>query len=162
MKRNEYLIGFISGFLGALCFTLLTPYLNFSLFDKSSAKTDSVISANRIDLLDSKGKLKAQLGIGNEGSPAMWFFDSNGKSRLNLGVYGDGSAFIGLQDKNEQMLQLMRSFGPNEAPLHIFKMKGQDQMIMGLNPAGNSTESFLMYYDSSRKRVLNFGKYEGP
>ena len=56
------------------------------------------------------------------------------------------------------IIQLIKSLGPNEAPLLIFKSKGQDQMITGLSTA--NSEPFLMTYEKDRKRRIHFGSYE--
>lgn len=126
-----------------------------------AAASPPILQASRIDLVDDKGKIRAQIGFSGEKSPAIWFFDDKGKARLNLGLYADGSGFISLQDKNELSIQLLRSFGSPEVPLHIYKLNGTDQMIQGLDP-GLGNEAFLMIYDKNKKRQLNFGNYHGP
>ncbi len=150
------LLSFVGSILGMWTYSKL----EISAMPRAGAASP-VIQASRIDLVDDGGKVRAQIGFGGERSPAIWFFDVNGKARMNLGLYGDGTAFVSLQDKRELSIQLLRSFGGNEMPLHIFKSSGSDQMIQGLNPGGQN-EPFVMYYDKARKRNLDFGKYDGP
>jgi hypothetical protein len=66
-----------------------------------------------------------------------------------------------LNDKNGSAVQILRSYGPRESPLHIFKTQGQDKMIIGLNPDADPVP-FLMHYDAKQSRSLVFGKYTGP
>ena len=72
-----------------------------------------------------------------------------------MGLYPDDTAYFGLQDKNGQMVQLMRSFGPSESPLHIFKNSGQDRLILGLN--SQHVEPFFISYDKKdhKKSIYN-------
>jgi hypothetical protein len=111
--------------------------------------------------VDTKGRLRAQLALAKEGSPGLWLMDEKGTARLNAGIYPDGTSYLGLQDKDGQMIELMRSWGPKESPLLIFKQSGQNRMITALNPAPDSVP-FLITYDSKHARNLHFGKYDGP
>lgn len=87
--------------------------------------------------------------------------DDNGKARLSMGLYQDQSAHFGLTDKNGEMIQLMRSFGPLESPLLIFKHQGHDRMILGLN--SNQTDPFFISYDSrDNKKTIYQGFADGP
>lgn len=144
------------GFLGALMF----HFVQINFFPSANAVESKVISASSFNLVDSQGKLRGQFGFSKEGPPGFWLMDEKGTSRLAMGLYTDGTAHFGLQDRQGQMIQLMRSFGSQEAPLLIFKHNGADAMIMGLNPGDVSP--FVMHYDTQRKRKLEFGKYDGP
>ena len=86
--------------------------------------------------------------------------DQKGTPRIAMGLYADETAHLGLQDKDGQMIQLMRSIGSGESPLLIFKHRGQDTMITGLNSAEHTP--FLMLYEKDRKRKMQFGTYDGP
>ena len=132
-------IAVLAGFLGAWLFQLTRPAVSSDAF----AVAAGPISATRIDLVDAHGKLRAQLGMSKEGPPGMWFMDEKGVVRIAMGLYEDGTSHFGLQDKDGNMIQLMRSAGANEAPLLIFKNKATDRMILGLN--GNLEASFVSY-----------------
>ncbi len=144
------------GFLGAMVF----HFIQIRFFPTANAVESKIISASAFNFVDSHGNLRGQFGFAKEGPPGFWLMDEKGTSRLAMGLYTDGTAHLGLQDRQGQMIQLMRSFGSQEAPLLIFKNHGADAMIMGLNP-GDITP-FVMHYDSQRKRKLEFGKYDGP
>lgn len=152
MKQN-ILVSLLCGFVGAFIFA--------NLFKEQISIRENTITASSLRLVDSNGKVRALLAISQEGTPGFWMNDENGVARLTFGLYGDSTSYFGLQDKNGQMIELMRSFGPKEAPLLIFKHKGQDMMITGLNP-GQEPVPFSMHYEADRKRIIPFGKYEGP
>lgn len=146
------------GFLGAGIFSLV---LRPSPQGSASPKPGSELKATSIEIVGAQGQTLIKLGASKEGPPGIWMMDANGVSRVILGIYPDNTGYIGLQDKNNLMVQLMRSFGPEESPLHIFKSKGADRMITGLNP-GAGQAPFLMHYSADQERKLLFGTYEGP
>lgn len=146
----------VFGFVGAFLF--YTFQVRF--ISSAEAVQEKVLSAQRFDLVDKNGKLRAQLGFAKEGPPGFWIMDEKGTPRVVMGLYPDSTGHIGIQDKQGQMIQLVRSYGPDEVPFSIFKHRGSDAMIIGLN-SGNQTP-FLMYYDKDRKKKLNFGIYDGP
>lgn len=146
------------GFLGAFLFHVLNNRIVPNAQAKAAAAT--IVTASGFNLVDSQGRLRAQIGFAKEGPPGFWIMDEKGTARIAMGLYTDGTAHFGLQDKAGQMIQLSRSFGADESPLLIFKTKGSDSMIMGLNPTDQ--DPFLMHYEKGRKRKLEFGKYEGP
>jgi hypothetical protein len=143
------------GFLGALLFQVVKD-----LIPNAGANEEKVISASAFNLVDKQGKIRGQWGFAKEGPPGFWIMDEKGIARIVMGLYPDGTAHLGLQDKQGRMIQLARSFGPDEAPLLIFKHQGMDSMILGLNPGDK--KPFLMHYEKDRKRKLEFGNYEGP
>jgi hypothetical protein len=147
----------IFGFIGALIFNLFTPNVKQ---EKTATQNVNTLNINTLNIVDKNGRSRIKIGLSNEDSPAIWFFDQNGVTRLNLGLYADGSGVYGIQDKMGNMIQLTRSFGENEVPLTIFKHKGTDSMIIGLNPS--DLTPFLMNYDENHQRKIQFGKYDGP
>ena len=152
---------FILGVLGGLVGSSAFYYFSIEAFAPANAQVQKVIQAQSFQVLDKAGKIKLQLSSNSEDQGSLFVFDNSGKVRLTLGLYSDQTGSIVLNDKNGNATQILRSFGPNEAPLHIFKTNGTDMMISGLNPSDKPTP-FLMYYDSARKRTLSFGKYDGP
>ena len=146
----------VFGFVGAFLFHTL----QVQLFPVAQAGADKVVTAQRFDLVDKSGKLRGQWGFAQEGPPGFWLMDEKGIARVVMGLYPDGSGHMGLQDKQGQMIQLARAFGSDEVPFLIFKHKGSDSMIMGLNSGDQAP--FLMHYEKDRKRKLEFGIYNGP
>lgn len=157
MSLKHIITSIFFGMVGAFFFS----FVRLGLFPKVFAKTDEVVSASVFNIVDSQGRVRGQIGLSKEGSPGIWFMDAKGVARVSAGVYPDDSGYIGLQDKNGQMIQLMRSFGVKEAPLLIFKNAGADMMITGLNP-GSEILPFLMTYEKDRSKKIHFGKYDGP
>lgn len=143
------------GFLGALLFR----FAEARLFPSANARAE-VQSASAFNLVDGQGKLRAQLGFSKEGPPGFWIMDEKGTARLAMGLYPDGSSHFGLQDKQGRMIELMRSFGPGESPLLIFKSQGEDRMISGLSIS--ELTPFLVTIDKDHKRKMQFGTYDGP
>lgn len=150
----------LSGLIGGLVGAAFFHFFQVSLFSNATAAAPSVQTATGFNLVDSQGRIRAQLGFAKEGPPGFWILDQKGTARIAMGLYPDETAHFGLQDKNGAMIELMRSFGPKESPLLIFKQSGQDEMIAGLN--SSQRQPFLMYYDKSRSRKLQFGTYDGP
>ena len=128
-----------------------------NLLPFAQAQDEDEISVQRLTVKAGNGQSKIQLGTTSGGAPAMWFIDQNGKSRINLGLYEDGNAFIVLNDDQEQAVQIFRTVGGNRAPVAVFKSKGQDRMVMGLD--FNNGEPFLTYYDNSGSKTKVFGNY---
>lgn len=145
------------GFLGAGLFQLAYSHLYPAA--NASSNLEKVVRASRIDLEDSSGKLRAQLGFSKEGPPGLWFMDQNGVARIAMGLYPDGTSHFGLQDKQGRMIQLMRSVGETEQPLLIFKNGGQDKMILGLN---SQLESFFVSFDNKKGKKSYPGFADGP
>lgn len=150
MKKNIQVI--LLGFLGAMLYQFVQSFLLNPSWAKPRPET---ITASRIDLVDKQGRTRIILGFAQEGPPGIWINDEKGVPRFIAGLYHDQTSYLGLQDKNGQMIELMRSVGSDETPLLIFKNKGADKMITGLN---TKAEPFLMFYDKSMAKDL-FGKY---
>ena len=140
--------------------SFLYHHFEINFFAKAKADNASEINASAINLVDSLGKPRVQIGFAKEGPPGIWVLDEKGIARIAMGLYLDGTSHIGLQDKNGMMIELMRSLGANESPLLIFKSKGQDQMILGLSTLGD--QSFLTTFEKDRKRKSHIGTYLGP
>ena len=156
MSVRHALLTIAGGFLGALLFSITRE----QILPRAFAKREQIVTASAFNLVDDRGRLRAQLAFAKEGPPGLWLMDERGTARAIVGLYADGTAHIGLQDEQGQMIQLMRSYGPRNTPLHIFKLKGEDKMITGLNP-GADPVPFLMSYEGANKKV-HFGRYEGP
>jgi len=152
MDKKSAAVSFLMGILGAFAYSQLVR--------PAGAAGPAVLRASRFDLVDGSGRVRAQLGFSHEGPPGLWMLDEKGTARVVLGLYGDQTAYFGLQDARGQMVELMRSYGSEEAPLLIFKNRGADKMLVGLDPAGKPVP-FLMSYDDGRRNV-HFGAYHGP
>lgn len=150
MKKNLQII--FLGFVGAMLYQLVHSFVNQPSWAKPQA---THITATGIDIVDAQGRIRMQLGFSKEGPPGFWIMDAKGVPRFVAGLYHDETSYLGLQDKNGLMIELMRSVGSDETPLLIFKNKGSDKMITGLN---SKAEAFLMYYQNGSQKDY-FGKY---
>ncbi len=78
--------GLIGGIAGACLTSHLAsggPMLQSAL--AAPARSEDVVSASRIELRDSRGKVRAELAMSPDGGPALFFFDSAGRNRLVRG-----------------------------------------------------------------------------
>ena len=148
-----HILTILLGFLGAFLFQIIKPLV---IPPSLATPTSHVLKLSGINLVDAKGRIRIQLGFSKEGPPGIWLLDEKGTARLIMGLYEDQTSYLGLQDKNGLMIELMRSVGPKETPLLIFKHQGQDKMITGLD---SSAKSFLQYEEMGKTRML-FGTYE--
>ncbi len=163
METKQFFSAFLAGLLGASLFHfIILPNIDLPKKDRQITELSDLkpIVTTKIEIVDSLGRSRIRLGYSGN-SPGIWILDEKGVARGIFGLYEDNTAYLGLQDEKGEMIQLMRAYGPNEAPFHIFKTKGTDQMIIGLN-SGPETVPFLMTYKKDRSKEVHFGIYEGP
>jgi len=83
------LAGLIGGIAGA--FLLLhgdrVPPLVSPATAAGAARSQEVVTASRIQLVDASGKVRAELAMSLDGGPALFFYDSAGRNRMVLGLY---------------------------------------------------------------------------
>jgi len=163
--KNTHLAGMLAGFVGGLFGAYVLGHLDHSsaVVPPGLAATtlqQDVVSAGRIRLIDAGGKLRAELAMSGDGSPALFFFDSAGRNRLVLGLYSPAeseSPFVVLNDTQQHAAGIFRLFSAHETPVVVLKNQGRDRSIYGLNPS--STEPFLVNYSGDGKKSDVFGKY---
>jgi hypothetical protein len=158
MKASHIaLLCLVSGAVGGL----ISQTTSARFAQPAQASQSKDLQANSFTLVDISGRTRAKLAFSADGDPSLWLMDKQNRPRVNLGLYSDGTGFLVFNNQQGQAVQILRSFGEGEAPLHIFKSSGQDIMITGLNPKADKTP-FLFYYDDKRERKVQFGRYEGP
>jgi hypothetical protein len=159
---------FIAGIVGGLAGGLLGAFLLMQLSRGAApasapvpaARAQTLISASRIQLVDSGGKLRAELAMSADGGPALFFFDRAGRNRMVLGLYSpaEGEApSVVLNDPQQRAAGIFRLFGPRDAPVVVLKSEGRDRSIYGLNP--NSLNPFLANYMGDGTKSDVFGEY---
>ena len=155
------LAGFVGGLFGA--YVLGNVDHSSAVVSPGLAATtlqQDVVSAGRIRLIDAGGKLRAELAMSGDGSPALFFFDNAGRNRLVLGLYSPAESeypFVVLNDTQQHAAGIFRLFSAHETPVVVLKNQGRDRSIYGLNPS--STEPFLVNYSADGKKSDVFGKY---
>jgi len=163
--KTTHLAGMLAGFVGGLFGAYVLGHLDrgSALVLPGLAATtlqQDVVSAGRIRLIDAGGKLRAELAMSGDGSPALFFFDSAGRNRLVLGLYSPAESeypFVVLNDTQQHAAGIFRLFSAHETPVVVLKNQGRDRSIYGLNPS--STEPFLVNYSGDGRKSDVFGKY---
>lgn len=164
MKRTlsaGILGGIIGGLLGAEL-VVLAPQNGVVVRSASAAPAhpQDVFAANRIELRDASGKIRAELAMSADGGPGLFFFDSAGRNRLVLGLYSSAeneAPSLVLNDPQQQAAGIFRLFGPRDTPVIVLKSRGRDRSVYGLNP--NSSDPFLANYASDGTKSDIFGHY---
>jgi hypothetical protein len=153
--RSHFLVGLLSGVVGGLTSAYLVGHLG-----AAAATREDVVSAHRIQLVDSAGRTRALLAMSPDGGPGLFFYDTSGRNRLVLGLYAPAESeypFVVLNDGQQQAAGIFRLFGAKETPVVVLKNKGRDRSIYGLNPG--STEPFLANYANDGTKTSAFGNY---
>jgi hypothetical protein len=160
---KTFFAGVLAGAIGGLIGAYFLPGINRNGTGPSSAlaatPTVNVIAAGRIQLLDSSGKVRAELAMSQDGGPALFFFDSAARNRMVLGLYSaaEGEApSVVLNDGQQRAAGIFRLYGAADTPVVVLKNQGRDRSIYGLNAA--TTEPFLTNYAGDGKQSDVFGK----
>jgi len=160
--KNTFLAGILAGLIGGVAGAYLLLSLGRSHTGLSPAaaasRTQDVVSASRIQLLDTGGKIRAELAMSGDGGPALFFYDSAGKNRMVLGLYSaaEGEApSVVLNDPQQRAAGIFRLFGAHDTPVVVLKNQGRDRSIYGLN--ATSTDPFLVNYAGDGKQSDVFG-----
>ena len=97
-----------------------------------------VVQAERFELVDSDGKVRATLGFtveGREGGPTLNLSDEDGKARAVLVLTPGGSPSLGLFDgQRGAVLYVQRHTGPG---LSLYDKEGKILAEMGIDEDGN-------------------------
>jgi hypothetical protein len=152
--------GLIGGIAGAYVLMHLDGRTMLSPAYASTTRSQEVISASRIQLVDAGGKVRAELAMAVDGGPSLFFFDSAGKNRLVLGLYSpaEGEApTVVLNDAQQHAAGIFRLFGAHDTPVVVLKSQGRDRSVYGLNPS--SMDPFLANYTGDGKKTDLFGNY---
>jgi len=73
------------------------------VFAQKAPQPEKVLQAERFEVVDQAGKLRAALGTASDGSPSLTLADQAGKSRATLGIASDGSPGLQLYDQAGQL-----------------------------------------------------------
>lgn len=170
--RNVNLAGTLSGFVGGLfaayVMTRFGPpgagpspaVASVSPRAAATATSAAVVSAERIQLTDAGGRVRAELAMSRDGAPGIFFYDTKGRNRLVLGLYSPAESeypFVVLNDVQQRAVGIFRVFGTRETPVVVLKNQGQDRSIYGLN--AGSTDPFLVNYSRDGRKLSLFGDF---
>jgi hypothetical protein len=158
---------FLSGLVAGLVGGFVGAYVLIHLDGRAappraplSSRSQDVISAKRIQLVDAGGKVRAELAMALDGGPSLFFFDTAGRNRLVLGLYSpaEGEApTVVLNDSQEHAAGIFRLFGAHDTPVVVLKNQGRDRSVYGLNPG--SMDPFLANYAADGRKTDLFGDY---
>lgn len=152
--------GALGGILGAYTWNHLEHLGDGIAPAAAAAKAGTAVSGERIQLVDSKGRTRAELAMSPDGAPGLFFYDTSGRNRLVLGLYGPAEGelpFVVLNDPQQRAAGIFRLYGSHETPVVVLKNDGRDRSIYGLN--ANSTDPFLVNLSSDGKKVSVFGNF---
>jgi hypothetical protein len=160
---KTFLAGILAGLIGGIAGSFLLVHLTqgpalVSPASAAAARSREVVAANRIQLVDASGKVRAELAMSLDGGPALFFYDSAGRNRMVLGLYSpaEGEApSVVLNDPSQRAAGIFRLYGPHDTPVVVLKSQGRDRSIYGLN--ASSTEPFLTNYSGDGKQTDVFG-----
>jgi hypothetical protein len=160
---KTFLAGILAGLIGGIAGAFLLVHLTqgpalVPPASAAAARSQEVVSANRIQLVDASGKVRAELAMSLDGGPALFFYDSAGRNRMVLGLYSaaEGEApSVVLNDPQQHAAGIFRLYGPHDTPVVVLKNQGRDRSIYGLN--ASSTEPFLTNYSGDGKKINVFG-----
>lgn len=160
---KTFLAGILAGLIGGIAGAFLLLHLTqgralASPASAAAARSQELVSANRIQLVDASGKVRAELAMSLDGGPALFFYDSAGRNRMVLGLYSaaEGEApSVVLNDPQQHAAGIFRLYGPHDTPVVVLKNQGRDRSIYGLN--ASSTEPFLSNFSGDGKKINVFG-----
>ena len=160
---KTFLAGILAGLIGGIAGSFLLVHLTqgpalVSPASAAAARSREVVAANRIQLVDASGKVRAELAMSLDGGPALFFYDSAGRNRMVMGLYSpaEGEApSVVLNDPSQRAAGIFRLYGPHDTPVVVLKSQGRDRSIYGLN--ASSTEPFLSNYSGDGKQTDVFG-----
>jgi len=160
---KTFLLGILAGLIGGIAGAFLLVHLTqgpalVSSASAAGARSQEVVAANRIQLVDASGKVRAELAMSLDGGPALFFYDSAGRNRMVLGLYSpaEGEApSVVLNDPEQRAAGIFRLYGPHDTPVVVLKNQGRDRSIYGLN--AGSMEPFLSNYSGDGKQTDVFG-----
>ena len=165
IMRKIYLAGLLSGFVGGILAAYVLAHVErvstrMDLSAEPIATHQDVLSAHRIQLIDSAGRARAELAMSPNGGPGVFFYDTKGRNRLELGLYSPAESeypFVVLNDTQLRAAGIFRLYGGSETPVVVLKNQGRDRSVYGLNP--NSIEPFMVNYSNDGKKTSAFGDF---
>jgi hypothetical protein len=83
--------------VAAVCLVVTVAAVAYAAGQAKTA-TPKVVRAQKFEVVDAQGRVRATLGLLPDGSPSLELTDEQGKTRAQLSLYSDGSPYLGLQD----------------------------------------------------------------
>jgi hypothetical protein len=83
--------------VAAVCLVVTVAAVAYAAGQAKTA-APKVVRAQKFEVVDAQGRVRATLGLLPDGSPSLELTDEQGKTRAQLSLYSDGSPYLGLQD----------------------------------------------------------------
>ena len=103
----------------------------------AQAPAAAVIRAQKFELVDSQGKVRAGLGLLSNGSPSLALLDSGGKVRTGLGLRADGSSWLTLADSRGKPRAILDVQPDGSPTLWLFDSGGKGGVDLAVQPDGS-------------------------
>ena len=142
MDKKQYAVvltlAVVAGLLGGVVSSFL--FVGTPVF---AQKTDvaEVIRAERFEVVDENGMLRALLSLGTDGEPGLRLYDKNGQHRAALSLLNNGEPRLGLYDKDGSRAVLGVVDG--EPRLWFFDQNGKYRAALVLNADEEPRLSFI-------------------
>ncbi|MGH7934646.1 MAG: hypothetical protein ACREQN_16005 [Candidatus Binataceae bacterium] len=105
------------------------------------------MTAQEFALVDNSGKTRALLHLNAAGAPVLDLFDTNGKLRAGLGIANDGVG-LRLTDPQGATRVLLAVSGDGVAALRLYDAQGRPRALLGVD---NEGEPALDFYADNGK-----------
>lgn len=159
-NKRSWMFGMVSGMMGAL----VASYLFRSPAPVSAEESGyPQLVGESAEFADPSGRIYARFRKEGGQSAKLSFFNTQGQALLELGLDPTGLPEIRLmsQKNNPNPKLVLRLAGTNESAQIVFRdNKNKDRMLMGLDPAKNTEDPYLVYYDKDGKKKTVFGDYQ--
>lgn len=83
----------------------------------SAAGDPGTVRARAVELVDERGRVRAQLNVEADGEAVFRLRDSNGEIRVKLGAGGEGSGLLLLDGSTEPGIQMLARKGGSSVTL---------------------------------------------
>src|SRR5262249_3740758 len=135
MSKKQYgivlVVAMVAGLVGGMVsnwFLMGTP-----VFAQKAPQREKDLQAERFEVVDQAGKLRAILGVVPDGTLSLVLNDKAGRPRAGLTVVSNGAPFVALFDKDGK-LRTKLALEPDGAPsLTLADDNGQARANLNLN-----------------------------
>ena len=110
----------------------------------------SEIKARRFVVVDAQGKLRALLGVGDDGTPELSMSDVQGELRASLHVAADGRPTLRMSDAQGKSRALLGVTADGSSALGIFDAQGKSRAVLGMTADGSSA---LGIFDAQERKI---------
>ena len=131
---------------------------------------NKIIEAERFVLLDDAGKMRARLGLLEDGGESsLWFFDQNGEARLTLSVNKSGSPAIQFAGTHNDQGILITTNADGGSPLMTMQGKGERKLHLdvadgsaGISVAKGKELRVTIAFDENESVIAILGEGNQP